>query len=228
MNDLMPDFVNELERRLREASVNPASANRGSRTRSARWPVRLALPLAAAFAAAVIAIATSSEHDTPARYGRPLILRTATVDATRLLAEFNQGQSVRLTFGPGARMTAARPVPAFGGTAYVVSGDPGWCLIAPDRAAHDSGNGDPARHSGAVTCARIDSVYRYGIALGVGHDLIAAVPQGVKNPTITTPDGATRELSPSDQGVVSATNLPPGSTLVLHAADDTTETVRVG
>ena len=70
-------------------------------------------------------------------------------------------------------------------------------------------------------------MYRYGIALGVGDNVVAAIPDGAKRPTVTSPDGSTRDLEPSSQGVVSATDLPAGSSLTLYAADGSTRTLRL-
>ncbi|HEU4973800.1 MAG TPA: hypothetical protein VFT50_01825 [Baekduia sp.] len=146
----------------------------------------------------------------------PRILETATADVQRLIDEVQDGMTVRMVLGPDAHMTAARPVPAFGGVAYVITGDKGWCLVAPDDAL-DS-RSDPARH-GAITCQTLAMTYRFGIPLIVGHSAIAVIPQGVPAPTVTAPDGAIRRLTPSEQGVVLVDNGQPGSKLSLYARD---------
>jgi hypothetical protein len=112
-------------------------------------------------------------------------------------------------------MTAARPVKAFGSTAYVVTGDAGWCLVVPDTSIDAIGDS----RSRGVTCGRRADVYRYGISLIVGRNALAAVPQGVPDPTVTSKDGTVRELKPTAQGVVVVEDIPSGSVLTLYAKD---------
>jgi hypothetical protein len=215
---VMPDFVDALERRLREEASAEVPARRSRRARP-RITVALAVVSGLVLVALVVAIATSPPRDegrTPRATTTPLILRTATIDAQRVLDEVQSGMSVRLVLGPDARLTAARPVAAFGGTAYVLTGDQGWCLTAPDDALDPTG--DPAR-TGGVTCQRLATIYRFGIPLGLGHNAIAAIPKGVPSPTLTAPDGTIRRLTPSAQGIVLVDHGPPGSVLTLYARD---------
>lgn len=227
--DPMPDFVSSLEQRLRESALTQGCAEQTThRSHFPRWAPRLAVPLAASVAVAAVIyafIASDDTHVTRA-YGKPLILRTATVDASVVTHQLQRGLSARLALGTDARLTAARPISAFGGTAYLVTGDTGWCLTAPDPAMSDSQTSDPTRR-GAVTCARNADVYRYGIALAVGDNVIAAIPQGVKNPTLTAPDGTSRQLSPSDQGVVVAEREPAGSRLTLYDINEVERVFRL-
>jgi hypothetical protein len=227
---VMPDFVDALERRLRQEASAAVPARRPRRARP-RITVALAVVSGLALVALVVAVATSSSPRDGGR-GRadrthptattPLILRTATTDAGRVLDEVQHGMSVRLVLGPDARLTAARPVAAFGGTAYVLTGDQGWCLTAPDDAIDPTG--DPAR-TGGLTCQKLATVYRVGIPLVVGSNAIAAIPQGVRAPTLTTPDGTVRRLTPSAQGVVIVEHGQPHSVLTLYARDGTPHTL---
>jgi hypothetical protein len=231
---VMPDFVDALERRLRQEASAGVPARRPRRARARARPritVALAVVSGLALVALVVAIATSSPPRDGGR-GRadrrppaattPLILRTATIDADQVLDEVQHGMTVRLVLGPGARLTAARPVRAFGGTAYVLTGDQGWCLTAPDDAIDPTG--DPAR-SGGVTCQKRATVYRIGIPLIVGRNAIAAIPQGVPAPTLTTPDGVIHRLTPSAQGVVLVEHGRSHSVLTLYARDGTSNTL---
>ncbi len=224
-NTLMPDFADALERRLSEMAT---ATGRGPRLRASVRPRRLAVAslACAALAAAIVATTTGHRDGIESAYGKPLILVTAPVDATKVLDEIQNGLTLRLALGADATLTAARPVPAFGGTAYVMTGEAGWCLTAPDPAMPSPATADPAR-SGAVTCAKTADVYRYGIALGVGNNVIAAIPDGAKQPTVSSPDGSTRTLEPTSQGVVSAAELPARSALNLYASDGTTRTLRL-
>ena len=224
MNDNpMPDFVETLERRLRRHAAGEEPDIRSQPTRRARPRITVALAASFALAALIVGI-TMSRDEGPRAFGKPLILRTATVQAQSIIDEVQSGHGVRVVLGADARLTDARPVPAFGGIAYVITGDKGWCLVAPDEALDRTA--DPAR-SGGLTCRRLADVYRYGIALIVGHNAIAAVPQGVPDPTMTTRDGAVRHLKPSPQGVVTVEDSPSGSALTLYADDDTTSTLHV-
>lgn len=230
IDELMPDFVEALEQRLRNEAAAPNRANQpSSKPRGARhWIPRIAIPAAGSLALAgvILAISASNDHQTQTAFGKPLILQTSPVDAAKVMQEVQGGMSVMLRLGKGALLTAARPVTAFGGTAYVLTGDRGWCLTAPDPAVGDPAGADPARR-GAVTCARTDDVYKYGIALGVGNNAIAAIPQGVQDPRLTAPDGATRDLAPSGQGVVVADNVQDGSVLTLYGPDGTTRSLHL-
>jgi hypothetical protein len=227
---VMPDFVDALEGRLRQEASAGVPARRPRRARP-RITVALAVVSSVALVALVVAIATSSSRDADRRADHrprldatPLILRTATTDAQRIIDEVQSGMSVRLVLGPDARLTAARPVPAFGGTAYVLTGHQGWCLTAPDDALDPTG--DPARRGG-LTCQKLATVYRFGIPLAVGHNAIAAIPQGVAAPTLTTPDGTVRRLTPSAQGIVLVDHGPRGSVLTLYARDGATRTLHL-
>jgi hypothetical protein len=220
----MPDFVDALEQRLREQAGGGRSAVASRRRARPRITLALVAAGSCAVVALVVGVATSSHHedrraDRRPRDERPLILRT---DAQNVLDEVQSGTSVRLVLGPEARLTGARPVRAFGGTAYVLTGDRGWCLTAPDDALDPTA--DPARRGG-LTCQKIATVYRFGIPLIVGHNAIAAIPQGVPAPTVTAPDGTIRRLRPSAQGIVLVEHGRPGSVLTLYARDGASNTL---
>jgi hypothetical protein len=140
-----------------------------------------------------------------------LILREQPTDAPDVIQHLQDGISVKLALGMNAKLTTARSIEAFGSVAYVVTRPSGWCLAAPDPKL----SGDPLR-TGGVTCARSDEVYRYGIALAVGGNLIAALPDNAKSPTLTSPDGTRKTLQPSDFGVVTADDVASGSVLKLY------------
>jgi hypothetical protein len=219
-DNLMPDFVDALEQRLRHHANEESSPSPSRRPRP-----RIALVLAAAGSVAAVALivglTTSSRPedrraDSKPVDGRPLILKTAAVDAQNVIDEVQSGNLARLVLGADVRLTDARPVPAFGGISYVITGDKGWCLVAPDDAIDLKA--DPARRGG-LTCQTRAVIDRFGIALIVGHNAIAAVPQGVPAPTLTAADGTIRHLKPSDQGIVTVEDGPSGSVLTLYATD---------
>jgi hypothetical protein len=211
----MPDFVDALEQQLRDI----ATAGRAQRHSARRWPARhgvtIALAVSGALVAMLVAFALPNRRDTRVD-GKPLILQTAAVVAPSIIAELQKGVSVRAVLGPDAHLTEARPVKAFGSFAYVVTGDLGWCLVVPDPAIAASAD---YRSRTGVTCSKLADVYRYGISLVVGHDALAAVPQGVPHPTVTSKDGVVRELKPTEQGVVVVEDIPSGSVFTLYAKD---------
>jgi hypothetical protein len=211
----MPDFVDALEQRLRDR----ATAGRAHTQSARRWPARhgvtIALAVSGALVVMLVVFALPNHRDTSAD-GKPLILRTAAVPAPSIIAELQRGVSARAVLGPDAHLTDARPVKAFGSIAYVVTGDAGWCLVVPDPAIAPSAN---YRSRTGVTCSKLADVYRYGISLIVGHNALAAVPQGVPDPTVTSKDGTVRELKPTEQGVVVVEDIPSGSVFTLYAKD---------
>lgn len=112
-----------------------------------------------------------------------------------------------------ATLTQARAIPAFGGTAYLLSGDDAWCLSAADPQAKRP---DAER---AVSCTRTNEFLHIGISLVVGNHYIAAIPQGVDNPTLMHADGTTESLEPNDQGIVTVDALAPGEKVTLHGTN---------
>lgn len=225
-NDLMPDFSDSLDSRLRQVAEVTAEEDRAA-VAGPRRVLRLAAPALVA-AAVLLAVAIGTGNDgTPPAYGEPLILKAPTVANDEIVRQLQQGVSVRMTLGDGARLHTARAIPAFGGTAYLVTGDVGWCISAPDPALLDVGTGDPARE-GAVTCSRLADIYRYGLYIGVGSNALVALPANATPPVLETSDGRTRELTPNDQGVVVIERAPADSVLTLFGPDGSTRSLRLG
>jgi hypothetical protein len=223
----MPDFTDALEEQLRVRAQVPCGAGDVAsparrRMRRRHTPVAVAALSCAALLVAVFAIVASDEDHTPAAYGRPLILREHPTDAPEVIKRLQNGMSARLVLGTDARLTTARAIEAFGSTAYVVTGPSGWCLAAPDPKL----SGDALR-TGGVTCARTRQVHRYGIALAVGGNVIAALPDNAKPPTLTTPDGSLQTLRPSDLGVVTAAVVKSGSVFTLYGEDGSQQTLHI-
>ena len=223
----MPDFTDALEGRLRVAAAVLRGAGepaQRARPRIRRLFMRVAVPvlICAVLVVAVFAVVASDEDQTPTAYGRPLILREAATDAPEVIAQLQSGLSVRMTLGMDARLTTARAIEAFGSKAYVVTGPSGWCLAAPDPKL----SGDALR-TGGVTCARSAVVYRYGIALGVGGNVIAALPANATPPTLISPDGRAETLHPSDLGVVTAQQVENGSVFTLYGQDGSRRTLHI-
>jgi hypothetical protein len=213
----MPDFVDALEHHLRDLATTHRGHQPRNRSQRARHGITIALAVSGALAAVLVAVGIPSHRDNRAD-GKPLILQTAAVEAPGIIDQLQNGVSVRRVLGPNASLTDARPVEAFGSVAYVATGEAGWCLVIPDPSI--SASVDYRGRTG-VTCSRTADVYRYGISAIVGHNALAAVPQGVPNPTLTSKDGTTRELKPTDQGVVVIEDIPSGSVLTLYARDHT-------
>lgn len=225
--DPMPDFTAALEQRLRETAQQQALPHSSKQARgSRRW--RIALPAATAIGltAAALVVLASNGTSTSAAYGKPRILLAEPVSAPQVVAQLQEGMSVKLALGAEATLQEARSVPAFGGTAYVVTGDAGWCLAAPDPAMPDVASANPAR-SGVVTCARTADVYRYGLYLGVGNNFIVALPDNAKPPTLRSPRGQARPLEPDEHGVVIGENVESGSTLTVYGPDDSTRSIKL-
>lgn len=219
---LMPDLVDAVERRLREHAV------RRQKARSRTPPLALAAALGAAVACLVVALAARTGDrgpSTPALgAGPPLILRTAAVSAPAIIRQLERGGSVAAVLGAGARLDEARPVRAFGNTGYVLSGPRGLCLTLPDPSLPT--RGDAYRSSG-VTCRRTADVYRTGMILAVGQRVLAVVPRGARNPTLTSRNGQTKELRPTEQGVVAVEDGPAGWLFTVYGRDGSRSSLRI-
>jgi hypothetical protein len=217
-DDPMPDFVAALERRLRAAALEQAGATAGPA--AAADPERRA-PVARpdlgyrpsfrerladhrptrrrAFGAAVLVLATlvalvlAFSVRTPPAVSGPDILNAPRVTDPEYLRRL-LGSS--MTMGPGADYARARTVEAVGGQAYLVPVPRGWCLRVPAPSA------DPAGRGHGVGCTTDAEFRRVGISVVVGETLVAAVAEGVRNPTLTSPDGKVRTLQPNELGVV--------------------------
>lgn len=204
---IMPDFRATLEARLRQAasaSVTPATKAEPSHTHTRRFTALTAV--AAILAIAIVVVAASDRHGAPAAYGRPLI--TLEPPVRHIPAARRREVAKLLDVAFGARLRHVWAIHALGGTAYLVQGDIGWCLQEPRFAASCTFNADFAQG---------------GIAVFGQDQFIAAVPQGVRSPTLTRPDGTTTTLQP-DQGVASANHLQTGTTVTIYNRDGTTHT----
>lgn len=216
----MPDFADALERHLRQAAAEAALAvpavagPAASRRRAVRGPVGgfLRRPLAVAGSLAVVVaivvavlLFSSSGTNTPRAFGAPLVLRTPLI----VLPEIAKpGGSAELILGPGAsKITQGHAVPTPYGTAYVYGDDRGQCINAAGPGAPDP------RDARGVTCVTGEQFRSSGIVLWVGTDdaalFIAALPQGVRNPTVSYSGGPEQELRPSDIGVVTVSASEP-------------------
>jgi len=218
---LMPDVVDQIEQRLRQEARRP-------KARSWTPPLAVTAALGAAVACLVLVLAVRGEdrgpRSRPVEAGSLLILRTAAVSAPEVIQQLERGGTVRAVLGAGAQLDQARPVPAFGNTAYVVSGPRGWCLTLPDASLATSGS---AYQSSGVTCRRTADVYRTGMVLAVGQRVLAVVPEGTRSPTLASRSGQVRELKPSDQGVVAIEDGPPGWLFTAYGKDGSQLSLRI-
>jgi hypothetical protein len=235
----MPDFADALERHLRRAAAAQAAAGLPVptpdglplgrpepavvRPRPAREPLglpRLARrPFAAAGSVALVALVVAlvlvwggSGSNTPRAVA--LVLRAPLVALPEAALP---GMTAERFLGPGAAgITRGHEVPTAAGPAYFYDTAQGACLTAPDPATDD-----PALERG-VMCASRATFERFGVSLTLaGADrgtYYAAIPQGVRNPTVRTADGAVRELRPTDFGVVTVTG-GVGTIVTLYDRD---------
>ena len=223
-NRPLPDFTDALEQHLRSLVESPQRHGSAPTRRFQRLRTRrVSLAAATALAATATALLVVSQNETTVAYGKPAILREAPTPAPEVIAQLERGISTRLVLGPNAQLTEVRSIVAFASTAYVVTGPDGWCLVVPDPKL-----GDDALKSGAVSCTRISDVYRYGIALAVGDNLLAALPDHATAPTLTGPDGTKQTLRPSALGIVVADHVAAGSVLTLFGEDGSERHLQVG
>lgn len=224
MNEpIMPDYVDALEQRLRRAAASPSGDLAPSPPPRHRWAARVAAPAMAcvALAGTVLIFAAAGDDRTPRAYGKPPILRTAPVEAAQVIRALTDSGTAKSAFAGDVRLTEVRLVTGFGqAKSYLVTGPSGWCLTLPNPESNENPPVDPLK-SGGVTCIPTNLVYKYGISGVNGGNLAAALPEFAKHPTLKSPDGTIKELEPSDQGVVVATDVEPGSVLTLYAEDGT-------
>ncbi len=212
---IMSDYLDALEVRLRaRVRLQLAGASVGPRRSSRRRLAVVALGVGVAVAIAVVLLA----HDTkaPPAFGAPLVLRSHPVDnreAQTIIDHLNHGITALMLFHGQVHFNEARPFPVTSGTAYLVTGDNGVCLSAPDPASPQ-----PDLERG-VTCTHRSDFLRHGIQLAVGLSYVAAVPQGVPTPTLTDADGTVTPLPPNAQGVVSL-DLKSGQSVTIYGPDD--------
>jgi hypothetical protein len=210
--EAMHDYLGALELELKAKAAH--TETRWVRTPQWRRPL-VAIVAVSALVIPVIAILASVGGQTEPAYGRPLILKTAAIE---IPAPLKDGLALQLAAGPNSALTQARPVTAFGGTAYLLSGENAWCLSAPDP---DARRPDAER---SVSCTHTKEFLRIGISLVLGNHYIAAIPAGVKNPTLTRADGSNQDLRPDRQGVVVVDALAAGDKVTLHGTDGQTRT----
>jgi hypothetical protein len=211
--EAMHDYLTTLELELKAQATQPAPGRRDAL--SWRRPA-IAIGIVSMLVIPGLVLAGSIGREAPA-YGKPPILKTPAVDIPQPL---KQGLALQLAAGPNSTLTEARPIPAFGGTAYLLSGNDAWCLSAPDPEA------DHPQAETGVACTRTKEFFRIGISLVLGNHYIAAIPDGVRDPTLTRADGTTETLHPNEQGVVVVDALSAGDTVSLHGADGTSRTDR--
>jgi len=227
MTKLMPDFTDALEQHLRRgAPVSPTGKHAAAPRRRAPRP-RLA-PLAlgcAVLTGTLLTVSAARDDGAKPAYGRPAILKTPVApNSVEVLERLNSGSVARAFPGGTIRLTEVRSFSAFGGTAYFATGPVAWCLRIPDPDIAQPA--DPAR-TGGMTCVPTERAYTYGIWGAIGSNVIAAIPENATPPTLTAPDGTTRTLKPSAQGVVTA-SAEPGSILKLYGPDGNAEAIQVG
>jgi hypothetical protein len=211
---IMPDFRATLEARLRQeasTSVTPADPRHALAGRR-----KLAAVVAVALAVAIVAVAASDRHGAPAAYGRPLI--TLSPPARHIPTATRRQLAGLLNVAFGARLRHAWAIHALGGTAYLAQGDIGWCLQEPSHG--------PSNEPGGGACTVNADFAQAGISVFSEHQFIAAIPQGVRPPTITTPDGNNTTTRP-DQGVVAANHLHTGTTITTYNRDRSPHTQRL-
>lgn len=201
--ETMPDYLSALERDL----ALRAEYSRSAPFRFAGGLKRPIVALAATLVFAAIGLAVAEIGSESPAYGQPRVLR---IDAVDVPPPLRNGLALQLAAGWNATLTEARPIRAFGSTAYLLSGEDAWCLVAPDP--------DAARPSvePVVSCVRTSEFMRIGVSVSAGTHYIAAIPQGVEPPTLTTSDGREMSLRPNQYGVVIVDGVRPGSTITLH------------
>lgn len=240
--DVMPDFCVQLESFLASSAVEqsaprPVSRARAPRAQGGRRRLRAGL-LAGAVAAVAVGVITWTGADRstdraadapppstrtvpaapPARSGSYTpIWATAQVPVEP--EEVVREAQSRL--GRTADLTRAWATPAFGGTAYLMRDSEQWCLTAPDPATNQPDN------ERAWTCSPKALFERFGIALTVGDNYIAALPRGVRHPTLRLPGKKPRALVPSANGVVVLSGLPAGATITTYDDSGRTRSSRI-
>lgn len=181
--------------------------------RRARWAI---VGVGTASLATVIAVVSLGGTTATAQAGVTLLNAkpVAITDPTTVAG-------VRGSVGEGADLGRVWSAPASGGDAYLVRRAGDWCLSAPDPATRHP---DLERGSTCLNSAEFD---RFGIALTIGRGYVAAVVADAPAPTLTDPDGLTRTLKPTHDGVVVLTDLTDGTTVTRYAADGATRTDRI-
>lgn len=182
-------------------------SRRIERQRQVRRKLAAGISAVTALAICAMLAISSITGDSNVAYGSLQLFEGPTVDATK---ELNGGLTVSSVLGPKAHLDRAYVIPFFGYRAYVVQGGQGWCLIAPDPQSPN-----PDRERG-VTCTPTRNLQEFGISLRVGDHYLAAIPKGVKNPTLRRKGSAEAVALPLDnRGVVKAKDLKNGDVITL-------------
>jgi hypothetical protein len=215
--NIMPHFVDALEGRLRAEAIKRGATKRSlSGIAGPSWrPVLLAAALVAA-AATAIALVPLTGTSERALANSIALLRTPALEIDR------DTHMREIASGLSSELDRAWSAPAFGGTAYLMSGDGIWCLSAPDAATKQ-----PDLERGS-TCTDDSTFARLGLSLTIGNDYVAVLPDAAPPPSLRGPDGAQRRLSRSQRGVVVLQNVPPGSSITLYddKGGSRTDTIR--
>lgn len=210
----MPDFAEILERDLRTEATRLA----GTSPRRSLLRPRAALAGGLMVGAVAAAVFGASLWSGPApAYAGPLIVTATAVDAPHVAREMERGLTAQYMFGPDVHFDQVREIDTPGGRAYVAGGAHGWCISVPDAASPN-----PARERG-VACAKQADFERIGLSVSVGGQYVAAIAQGVREPTLRRAGQQQSEsLHPSRFGVVSL-GVKTGDTVTLY---DTTGRAR--
>lgn len=214
---VMPDFTDALERDLRTEAANLAAAASLRRSRRRRATLAAGLAIAAGTVAVVVSSLGSS---TEPAYAGPLIVKAPQVDAPQVARQMERGLMAQTTLGGDVHFDQVREIATDAGPAYLVGGTKGWCLTVPDAASPN-----PSQERG-VTCATPAQFNRIGLSLSVGGRYVAALPQGVRNPTLKRTSMSTTELTPSKYGVVSLA-VRPGDVVTMYSTSGTPRADRV-
>lgn len=204
---IMPDFTDVLERDLRTeaASLAAAAPLRRSRRRRATLAAGLAIG-----AGAVAVVVSSLGSSTDPAYAGPLIVKAPQVDAPEVARRMESGVTAQYTLGGDVHFDQVREIATDAGPAYLVGGAKGWCLSVPDAASPN-----PSQERGG-SCATSAEFNRIGVSVSVGGWYVAALPQGVRNPTLKRKSMSTTELTPSKYGVVSIA-VRPGDVVTMYS-----------
>ncbi len=216
----MPDFHELLARELRREAAQPVAAlatRRSFAWRSRRW-VRpaAALGVPAAVAAAAVILFLAPDRAVVAHAGPP-VLQAPEVDPT----QFGQSVLAQAAFGPDVQPEVAHEFSTEAGSAYLIGYDGGWCVSVPDPALP---NGAQER---GVSCVRKADFERFGIAVTIGRQYVAALPAGVPPPLLRTPGGERRTIAPSADYATVALQASVGSSIVRYSKDGATRVDRI-
>ncbi|HEU4976505.1 MAG TPA: hypothetical protein VFT50_15540 [Baekduia sp.] len=199
--DVMPDYLRVLELELRRQALVSSRVSR----RRLRWRRPALIPVIAGLIITAVLLNAGSMGSGMRAYAYARILDTPAVPLPGYLA---RGFALVPGGAPQGRLDEARPISAVVG-ATVLTGDAIWCLSVPDAAAV-AGPG--------FSCVQSSEFFRFGISIAVGHQYVAVLPTGVRNPTLTR-NGVTVTLRPDRQGVIAVNDFHHGDTITLYSVD---------